>query len=147
MKLVHNKMIFAATILATLTLAQPSAESIKCPKGQQLRSGLCYEMITQAPPIPTIAPMKKAVGTVPKLIKRANENFDPRCRKTRAIFGCTEGKVEGAGLCYTPCGEGWTGRGPVCWKGWRSYGRGVGTRMQNICPAGVFNFPPLPILF
>ena len=39
-------------------------------------------------------------------------------------------------LCYTPCKEGYTGVGPVCWrnqdnkKGSISYGRGVGVPME-----------------
>lgn len=46
---------------------------------------------------------------------------------------CPSGKVEGAGLCYTPCAEGWAGRGPICWKGIKSYGRGVGVLKIDTC--------------
>lgn len=47
---------------------------------------------------------------------------------------CPQGTEEGsAWICYPPCGEGWTGRGPVCWKGWRSYGRGAGVLKVDAC--------------
>lgn len=46
---------------------------------------------------------------------------------------CPEGKEEQASLCYNPCPEGYKGRGPVCWKGWKSKGRGVGTAKKQSC--------------
>jgi len=44
----------------------------------------------------------------------------PRNRYSRAgkpaPLDCPEGKVKDAGLCYTPCKEGYTGNGPTCKK-------------------------------
>ena len=49
---------------------------------------------------------------------------------------CPEGKVKDAGLCYKPCPDGYKGVGPVCWKGIKAHGRGVGTPMKPICSQG-----------
>ncbi len=69
-------------------------------------------------------------------------------------MNCAAGEQEDAGLCYTPCPDGFKGVGPVCWKycpsgytddgatcrkdahiyGKGSYGRGAGTPMK--CAAG-----------
>ena len=53
----------------------------------------------------------------------------------KPIHYCAPPLVEDAWLCYTPCREGYTGVGPVCWRnsdnksGPFSYGRGVGKPM------------------
>ena len=70
----------------------------------------------------------------------------PKCSEKQIVpfsdLGCLEGKEKDAGLCYKPCREGYKGVGPVCWKGLKSYGRGVGTPMTPICSGGpVFQEP------
>jgi hypothetical protein len=48
---------------------------------------------------------------------------------------CSSDQEYDAGLCYTPCRDGYNGVGPVCWKQDASYGRGVGT-IPTQCGAG-----------
>lgn len=50
-------------------------------------------------------------------------------------MSCASGMEYDAGLCYTPCNEGYNGVGPVCWKEEASYGRGAGS-VPNLCAAG-----------
>lgn len=50
-------------------------------------------------------------------------------------MSCGSDKEYDAGLCYTPCAEGYNGVGPVCWKQAASYGRGVGT-IPTLCGPG-----------
>ena len=80
------------------------------------------------------------------LAQPANQNDDnlhvkrqemtQSCWDEGSIMACPPGKVEENFLCYKPCAEGYKGVGPVCWRGWRSYGRGVGTGMRQQCPDG-----------
>lgn len=50
-------------------------------------------------------------------------------------LSCASDEEYDAGLCYTPCADGYNGVGPVCWKQNASYGRGVGT-IPTQCGAG-----------
>lgn len=75
------------------------------------------------------------------IVLLASFTFAEKCIRQPRVstypeVACPADKVEDASLCYTPCGEGWTGRGPVCWQGIKSYGRGVGTVKGLNCPAG-----------
>jgi hypothetical protein len=51
-------------------------------------------------------------------------------------MGCGEGQEYNVGLCYTPCGDGYFGVGPVCWgqppSGWVDCGFGA-ARDQEQC--------------
>ena len=142
----HNqKMIFASVILASLSLAQPPPE---CPEGLQLHAGLCYKVPRHSVGTPVdpktgkcpegqvldagLCHVAKPV-TVPTFLVKRDDQVDPRCIRERVVMGCHADQVEDATLCYKPCGEGWTGRGPVCWKGWKSYGRGVGVLKVDSC--------------
>jgi hypothetical protein len=48
----------------------------------------------------------------------------------KPIHACATGLVKQASLCYTPCRAGFKGVGPICWKGIKNYGRGVGKFLQ-----------------
>jgi hypothetical protein len=48
----------------------------------------------------------------------------------KPIHACATGLVNQASLCYTPCRAGFNGIGPICWKGIKNYGRGVGKVLQ-----------------
>ena len=72
--------------------------------------------------------------TMSKLPKCQSTPVDVKAELTEMI--CPEGKVKDAGLCYKPCPEGFKGVGPVCWKGIKAHGRGVGTPMKPICSEG-----------
>lgn len=53
---------------------------------------------------------------------------------------CHDGKKIQDGLCYEPCRDGYSGRGPVCYStSGVSYGRGVGTVPKLACNAGMQN--------
>lgn len=76
-------------------------------------------------------------------------------RSPSALTGCSGGKQNQNGLCYTPCAGGYTGDGPVCWQNCpngyvddgatcrypghifakASYGRGAGEPM--VCASGL----------
>jgi len=53
-------------------------------------------------------------------------------------LSCASDEEYDAGLCYTPCTDGYNGVGPVCWKKDASYGRGVGT-IATRCASGYEN--------
>lgn len=59
-------------------------------------------------------------------------------RGVGTVLSCASGDEYDAGLCYTPCDDGYNGVGPVCWKEDASYGRGVGT-IPTGCGAGKEN--------
>lgn len=79
-------------------------------------------------------------GTLVKISDACdNEPVDPpRVAYGRGVgtpLSCASDEEYDAGLCYTPCNEGYNGVGPVCWKEDASYGRGVGT-IPNRCASG-----------
>jgi hypothetical protein len=58
-------------------------------------------------------------------------------RGAGTIPPCSSNKEKQSGLCYTPCKDGYQGKGPVCWReGTASYGRGAGTPLKSICESG-----------
>merc|ERR1712087_977325 len=58
-------------------------------------------------------------------------NNDPYKREYRGPC-CSGWELDGA-LCYPQCAGGFTGIGPVCWRGFDSYGRGAGAIPWSSC--------------
>merc|ERR1711897_58845 len=63
--------------------------------------------------------------------KREYFNNDPYKREYRGPC-CPGWELDGA-LCYPQCAGGFTGIGPVCWRGFDSYGRGAGAIPWSSC--------------
>merc|ERR1711997_1148428 len=63
--------------------------------------------------------------------KREYFNNDPYKREYRGPC-CSGWELDGA-LCYPQCAGGFTGIGPVCWRGFDSYGRGAGAIPWSSC--------------
>jgi hypothetical protein len=91
-----------------------------CPGGTQYDAGLCYQYC--APGYGGVGPV--CWGTCPA----GYRDDGATCRKDAVIIAkgsygrgagdlmiCTSSLEYDAGLCYTPCGDGMDGIGPVCW--------------------------------
>merc|ERR1719266_84025 len=63
--------------------------------------------------------------------KREYFNNDPYKREYRGPC-CSGWELDGA-LCYPQCAGGFTGIGPVCWRGFDSYRRGAGAIPWSSC--------------
>jgi hypothetical protein len=51
----------------------------------------------------------------------------------RYISACPDDKPDfQGGLCYKKCASGYKAVGPLCWKGAKNYGRGVGTVPKTV---------------
>merc|ERR1711997_489000 len=74
-------------------------------------------------------PYKREYRTDP--YKREYFNNDPYKRAYRGPC-CPGWELDGA-LCYPQCAGGFTGIGPVCWRGFDSYGRGAGAIPWSSC--------------
>merc|ERR1712083_623587 len=74
-------------------------------------------------------PYKREYRTDP--YKREYFNNDPYKREYRGPC-CSGWELDGA-LCYPQCAGGFTGIGPVCWRGFDSYGRGAGAIPWSSC--------------
>ena len=101
----------------------PEFSAGSCGANEELDAGLCYQTCDEG---------YTGVGPVcwESSCPEGYTDDGATCRLDVHIFGkesygrgvgvpihtCTAGMEEDAGLCYTPCEDGYSGVGPVCWR-------------------------------
>ncbi len=127
--------------LVTTAIGQVMEELAKPIKNIELPSFACMAFNTDK--ISAVGGQNAHLNISGTLVKVSNDCDVEVVEPPKVAYGrgagipmsCGSDKEYDAGLCYTPCEDGYNGVGPVCWKQDASYGRGVGT-VPTECGAG-----------